>query len=310
MMKRFMALIASCVICLCLLPLYGLDAHAADNYYKGWDGDWRSSKLIDNEYGGSGLFSQDNKNTLNENIRAYSRDLEMNIIVYIGGNPFYSDDDTEWFCRDTYTENFGTDTDGVIYYIDLSGSSPARDCIATSGKAILLYEKYKEEIFNHLDNYLPASGQQISEQDIYDAVNSFLSQLTYYSENKPSSFTYYHDKKTGKYFYYKNGELYITKSKPFTLWLYIFLVCAAIGAIIGLITYFVAKSRYKFKSKTNPSIYLAADAVRFTDRSDTLIRSYVSKHKIETSSGGGSRGGGGFSGGHSSGGFGGGVHHR
>ena len=309
MMKRFISLIASCVICMCLLPFTVLNAHAEDNYYQGWDGDWRASKLVDNEYGNSGLFSQDNRNNLNEKIRTYARDLEMNIIVYIGGM-YRSDDDTEWLCRDTYTENFGEDTDGVFYYIDLSGKSPAYDYIATSGKAVLLYEKNKNDIFDHLDNYLPASGQPIYEQDIYDAVNSFLSQLSYYSENKPSSFAYYHDKKTGKYFYYKDGNFTVSKSKPFMIWMYIFLVCAAIGALVGLITYFVAKSRYKFKSKTNPSVYLAGNDVNFTERSDTLIRSYVTKHKIETSSGGGSRGGGGGGSHHSSGGFGGGGHHR
>jgi uncharacterized protein len=309
MIKRFISLIASCVICLCLVPFCGLDAHAATNHYNGWDGDWRASKLVDNEYGGSGLFSQDNQNNLNEKIRTYARDLEMNIIVYIGGQ-MRSDEDVQWFCKDTYTENFGEDTDGIIYYIDLSGQSPAGDCIASSGKAFLIYEKYKNEIFDHLDNYLPASGQAIHEQDIYDAVNSFLSQLSYYSEYKPSSFTYYHDKNTGRYIYYKDGEIMITESKPFALWLYIFLVCAAIGALVGLITYFVAKSRYKFKSKTNPRVYLAGNDVNFTERSDTLIRSYVTKHKIETSSGGGSRGGGGGGSHHSGGSFGGGVHHR
>ena len=203
MMKRLLSLIASCVICLCLLPLYGLDAHADDNQYQGWDGDWRASKLIDNEYGESGLFSNDNRNNLNEKIRSYARDLEMNIIVYIGGN-YRSDNDTEWFCRDTYTENFGEDTDGVFYYLDLSGKSPAYDYIATSGKAVLLYEKNIDDIFDHLDTYLPSSGQLIQEQDIYDAVNSFLSQLSYYSENKPSSFAYYHDKKRGKYFKFES----------------------------------------------------------------------------------------------------------
>lgn len=309
MMKRLLSLMASCVICLCLLPLYGLDAHADDNQYQGWDGDWRASKLIDNEYGESGLFSNDNRNNLNEKIRSYARDLEMNIIVYIGGS-YRSDDDTEWFCRDTYTENFGEDTDGVFYYLDLSGKSPAYDYIATSGKAVLLYEKNIDDIFDHLDTYLPSSGQLIQEQDIYDAVNSFLSQLSYYSENKPSSFAYYHDKKTGKYFYYKDDEFIVSKSKPFMIWVYIFLVCAAIGALVGLITYFVTKSRYKFKSKTNPSIYLAGNDVNFTERSDTLIRSYVTKHKIETSSGGGGSRGGFSGGGHSSGGFGGGGHHR
>ena len=308
MMKRVLSLIASCVICLCLLPFTMLDAHASNNDYQGWDGNWRASKLVDNEYGGSGLFSNENKKALEEKIQTYAKDLEMNILIYIGGNAFYSDDAVQSFCNDTYDMTFGNDTDGILYYIDLSGNSPARDCISTAGKALLLYEKNKNEIFDHLDNYLPSSGQAIQEQDIYDAVNSFLSQLSYYSEYRPSSFSYYHDKNTGRYIYYKDGELMITDKKPFLLWMYILLVCLAIGGLVGIITYFVAKSNYKFKSKTNPSVYLANNDVNFTERSDTLIRSYVTKHKIETSSGGGSRGGGG--GGFHGGSHGGGVHHR
>ncbi|SHM62473.1 hypothetical protein [Ruminococcus flavefaciens] len=310
MMKRLFSLIAAFVICMCLLPLSVLDAHAADNDYQGWDGNWRASKLVDKEYGGSGLFSKDNRDTLEEKIQTCAKDLEMNILVYIGGNAFYSDDAVQSFCNDTYDMTFGNDTDGILYYIDLSGQSPARDCISTAGKAMLLYEKSKDEIFDHLDNYLPSSEQAIYESDIYNAVDSFLNQLRYYSENQPSSFTYYHDKNTGRYIYYQDGELMITTKKPLMLWMYIFLVCLAIGGIVGLITYFVAKNNYKFKNKTNPSIYLTPDNVRFTEKSDTLIRSYVTKHKIETSSGGGggSRGGGG--GGFHGGSHGGGVHHR
>ena len=81
------------------------------------------------------------------------------------------------------------------------------------------------------------------------------------------------------------------------------------GGIAHLITFFVAKSNYKFKAKTNPNIYLAKDETRFSVNNDELIRSHTSKTHIPQSSGGG--GGGGFrSGGGGGGSFGGGGRHR
>ncbi|MDD7517867.1 hypothetical protein [Ruminococcus flavefaciens] len=309
MMKRLFSIISAVVICLCLLPMTVIHASAASNDYAGWDGNWQNSTLIDTEYnGGEGLFSEENKAALIEKIQDCSKKLEMNILVYVGGVYRY-DEVTKSFCDTQYDQTYGNDTDGVFYYIDLSGKSPAYDYISTAGKAILCYENYKENIFESLDYYLPSSGSTIYESDIYNAVDAFLNQLVKYAETSHSAFNYYHDKNTGRYVYYKDGKLMITDKKPPALWLMIALICSAIGALVGLITYFIAKNSYKFKSKTNPSIYLSPNDAHLSQNSDTFIRSYVTKHRIESNSGGGSRGGGG---GHHSGGgsHGGGGHHR
>lgn len=305
MIKRFLSLMASAIICLCLVPCLTANASSKNNY-AGWDGDWQASMLVDNEYGSSGLFSDEYREDLTEEIQQYSKDLEMNIVVYIGGT-YRSDSETKPFCDDYYDSAYGNDTDGIMYYIDLSGKSPAYDYISTAGKCILLYEKNREDIFNYLDNYLPASGQTIEEYDIYQAVKAFLSELKYYYNQDHSKFEYYHDTSKGTYIYYKDGELQITTEKPLVLKLRILIVCSVIGFLTALITYLVSKSHYKFKNKTNPSVYLSSEAVRFNEKSDLLIRTYVTKHKIQSSSGGGgSRGGGG----HSGGSHGGGGHHR
>jgi hypothetical protein len=52
----------------------------------------------------------------------------------------------------------------------------------------------------------------------------------------------------------------------------------------------------------NPSAYVARDKTNFREKSDTFIRTYTTKTKIESSSHGGSHGGGHHSGGHISGG--------
>ena len=174
-------------------------------------------------------------------------------------------------------------------------------------KAVLIYEDARESIFSYLDNYLPASGETIYEDDIYDAVSGFLSCLDTYSSHDSTALEYYHDKSSGKYFYYKDGELVVSKSKPLAIWLNISLVSVLIGAVIALISYFITKSRYKFKASTNPNVYISRNESVFTNKSDVLIRTYVTKHKIESSSGGSHGGGGGHS---HSGGHGGGGHHR
>lgn len=306
MIKKFLSVLASAVICLCLVPCLAANA-SSSNDYKGWDGNWQNSALIDTEYDEKGLFSAEYSEELDQEIKQYAKDLEMNIVIYIGGT-YRSDSSTKDFCDNYYDSTYGYDTDGIMYYLDLSGKKPAYDYISTSGKCILLYEKNREDIFTYLDSYLPKSGQPIEEYDIYQAVEGFLSELKYYASQKHSSSEYYHDTNKNTYVYYEDGELQITTKKPFILRLRIFGISLLIGLLTAIITYFISKSHYKFKNKTNPSVYLESNAVRFHERSDLLIRTNVTKHRIESNSGGSHRGGGG--GHHSGGSHGGGGHHR
>lgn len=310
MIKKISSLLAAALICISMLPMFIVNASAADSYTKGFNGNSERSCLVDTEYdSGAGLFSEQQREELNSAIVRYSEELQMNIMVWIGGT-YRSDAATEIFADDTYDEIYGEDTDGIFYYIDLSGKSSAYDYISTSGKAVLIYEEKIDAMFNYLDNYLPASGQTIYPEDIYGAVTAFLSLLKSYYNNRPSSpLAYYHDVSSGKYFYYKGNELIITNSKPPALWLKSCMIALLIGLITGVLVYFITASRYKFKSSANPNIYMKNEATRFHEKSDILLRSYVTKHKIESSSGGGRGGGGG--GGHSGGGgHGGGGHHR
>lgn len=296
-MKKALSALSAIVIMFSMLPVLGVNAFAVKNYAQGFDGDSGNSRLVDN----ANIFSAENEASLTEEIQRYSAELEMNIYIYVSGT-YRTDSQTEIFADDTYDETFGEDTDGVFYYLDLSGKQPAYDYISTSGKAVLIYEDVRESIFSYLDNYLPASGEAIYEDDIYDAVSGFLSCLDTYSSHDSTALEYYHDKSSGKYFYYKDGELVVSKSKPLAIWLNIALVSVLIGAVIALISYFITKSRYKFKASTNPNVYISRNESVFTNKSDVLIRTYVTKHKIESSSGGSHGGGGGHS--HSGG------HHR
>lgn len=309
-MKRLLSLMASAFICLCMLPMMTVSASAAkENFAKGFDGNSSQSRIIDNEYGnGNGVFAGEKQyfRNLDDKIKLASEGLQMNILVYVGGVA-RGNYQTETFADDSYDEMYGPDTDGVFYYLDLSGKRPAYDYISTSGKAVLNYQESIDEIFSRLDLYLPKSGQPIYAEDIYKAIDKFVDLLYEYNDTSTSGLRYYLDSDTGKYFYYRNNQLIITRDgKPPAIWLISALIGAGIGGLTTLISYLIAKRGYKFKSKTNPVIYLSSEAVRFTDKSDVFIRSYVTKHRIESSSGGGgggrSGGGGGGGGGHGGGG--------
>ena len=303
-MKRILSLIMTAIMCGCILMMF-TGCSETQNNYKGWNGIWQDSTLYDDKE----LFTEEQIRELEEKIQEKSRELEMNILIYVNGT-YRSDYDTKEFCDYTYESIFAPDTDGLMYYLDLSNKTPAYDYISTSGKAILFYEGNRNNIFNHMDLYLPSSGSSYESDQIYRAVEEFLNQLSVYANNRSTS--YYHDESKGTYIYYKGDKLYVTTKKPLILLLPIWFASAIIGLVTALITFLISKGHYKFKPKTNPSVYLSRDSVNFTQKSDSHIRTYQSRTRISSSSGGGggshrSGGGGGH---HSSGSHGGGGHHR
>lgn len=289
------------LVALMIVILY-FQSSAKTDIAKGFDGHSSNSNFVDN------ADIIENSDDITELIQQTSEELQMNIYVYIAGSSDYnkSDYEIETFADSYYDEIFGEETDGVFYYIDLSGRSPAYDYISTSGKAVLLYQKNIDNIFSQLDNYLPASGQTVYSEDIENAIEEFLNLLKRYSNKIPSSMEYYYDESSGKYMFMKNGEFLVSRNKPITYNLFFMGICIIIGLVTTVIVYFVTKHRYKFKKSQNSMVYVKNEKTVFNKNIDMFIRTYTTKHKIETSSSSGSRGGGG----HSGGGHGGGGHHR
>lgn len=307
MKKKLLFIIPGLSLLLAALVIFNLFIRNDDNIGKGFDGNSEKSCVLDT----IGMFSDesDSLDNLDRLAKEYSDKLDMNICIYLNETRFYSDSEVQIFCDDTYDEIYGEDTDGIFYLIDLSGSSPARDCISTSGKAVLLYQKKIDTIFKSLNAHLPSGGSTAYPDDIDSAVREFYKQIVKYAGKKTGLLSSYHDKSSGKYFYYKGGEYVVSTHKPPSSNILVLAVSAVIGVIAAIISYFSIKSKYKFKSSANAVVYVSHGESRLTESSDTFIRSYVTKRKIETSSGGGSRSGGG--GGHThSGGHGGGVSHR
>lgn len=308
MMRRIISVAAAVFLSLMLLPVFSLRAEASDNYSQGWSGDASASKIID-DYG---LFTDDPDTfeMLTEEVQSEAEKLEMNICIFLAGPDYISmtDSGAVIFADDSYDETYGEDTDGVFYYLDLSGKSPACDHISTSGKAVLAYQSSIDSIFSFLDNYLPASGQEIYASDISSAIQAFLRCLEDYRK-EPGGLNYYYDDSSGKYFYYKDGQLYVSKKRPPAMELKYGAASVVAGLVVALIIYLIVKRKYRFKSAADSGVYISKEKTRYFQNEDTFIREHTSRTRIESSSGGSRSGGGG--GGHSfSGGHGGGSHHR
>lgn len=278
-----------------------VNSFTTKNLAAGFSGDTSDSGIIDER----GVFDEEPStiNGLQKRVRQCAEKTEMNILIYIAGDAHYgySDGEIEDFDDRLYDQTFGEYTDGLIYYIDLSGQSPAHDDISRSGRAAMVYsEDDCQSIFSALDNYLPKSGMSYGSGDIRDAIEVFCEKLErFHDEYKPSNYKFFHDKVSNPsvYVFVKDGETYVTKGRAPGAKLIRLLIAELIGFVTGLVTYLIAKRRYKFKNTTNPSVYVSRERSALTERSDTPIRSYVTKHRISSNSGGG-RGFGGGGGGH------------
>lgn len=274
----------------------------AENYANGWDGSINKSQILDDV----DIFSDKQEQELNEKIRETAKELEMNIYILAAGPDFaLSDRDTETLSEQYYDKTFGEDTDGVFFFMDLTGKIPAYDYIATSGKAVLKYQDHIYSMLDEIADGLPSSGSDYSlyADNFYDAVVCFLDQLSKYNDQK----SYYYDENSGKYFYFKSDDLIISKSPPLWKRLEVLRYALPIGAITAVICYFAVKSRYKFKKTLNPNAYVSTENTHFVCCEDRLINTHTTRQKIESSSG---HSGGGHSSHSSGGGHGGGGRHR
>lgn len=249
-------------------------------------------------YDDKALFDEDELDNLNDMVRNLSEELELYIVIYLGNEEYYSESSVEFFADSFYDSTFGEYTDGVIYYMDLSENpSGAIDTISTSGKGRLLYDDYVEDMFDEIFLYLPSTGQEIYSTQIELAIEIILEQFEKYGDREPGAFDVEYDSKNDNYIYYKNGATVISDAMPFSMrfsgMMKYGIPC---GIVVGLLFYFITRWRYKFKSSCNPQVYVARDETSFTRRDDIFIRTYTTRTKIESSSGGrGGRSGGGRS---------------
>lgn len=230
----------------------------------------------------------------------------MNIGIVIGGK-HRSEGAVEALAQTYYTEKFRKRTDGVLYYMDLSGSDPY-DYICTSGMGQFYItdgsmENRVEEIFDALDLYMYPAGSE----DVPAAIQAFAEQVKYYYDCGVPEGYWLYDDQDGCYYQVEDGEIVEKHTRPLsTEKAALFgVIGLGIGLVIAIIVFISVKIRYRFKAALSPTHYVNKKNVVYHEQYDRFVRTYTTKTKIESDSGSSSGGGG-----SSSGGFGGGGHHR
>lgn len=236
----------------------------------------------------------------------------MNIGVILGTQS-RSEYTIESLADSTYDQVFGKNTDGLLYYIDLSRSNSAYDYISTSGMGQFYYTNARNNdriasIFSVLDAYLKPAGSE----DIWGALMQFADEVEYfYEEGVPDRYYYYDDVYNRYYYLDHSGNIQSSVRKPYVDWAGVILTTFAAfmtGLVTAVVLFFVTRFRYQFKYSLTPTTYVNKKKVQYNQQFDNFVRESTSRVVINSGGSGGSHSGGG--GGHSHGGHGGGGHHR
>ncbi|MBQ8582732.1 MAG: hypothetical protein IJ487_03225 [Ruminococcus sp.] len=284
-LKFLLLFIAVCVLS---AGISALPIAQGKNLHKGLGDNNAESGIVDDV----NLLDSSEFDEMEELIKDTAEKTDLNVLVILG-DMHLGEEGAEEHSYEKYCDIFGEYTDGVLLYLDLAGKSTASDAMYFSGKAHLMYQDRLDDMFDSLYIHLPKSGQTIHSLDFMDGITTFCKDLeTYEKQYKSDVFKYEMNEIDETYTYMRGDTLYITKSKaPGSR--FIFMQAASlIGLVIALIVYFSVKKHYQFKTSANPSVYVSHGETNFTEKSDTYIRTYTTRHRIQSSSGG-SRGGGG-----------------
>lgn len=112
----------------------------------------------------------------------------MNIIIYLGDSSGWSEEYTKIFADSTYDDIFGTNTDGVFYYMDLSEDNDACDYISTSGIARIYFDNHIDDMFEKIFEYLPDTGEPVTDMQIQRGIQQILSVFNEYYNDTEESF--------------------------------------------------------------------------------------------------------------------------
>lgn len=284
-LKFLLLFIAVCVLS---AGISALPIAQGKNLHKGLGDNNAESGIVDDV----NLLNSSEFDEMEELIKDTAEKTDLNVLVILG-DMHLGEEGAEEHSYKKYCNIFGEYTDGVLLYLDLAGKSTASDAMYFSGKAHLMYQDRLDDMFDSLYIHLPKSGQKIYSLDFMDGITTFCKDLeTYEKQFKPNIFKYEKNKLSKEYTYMRGDTLHITKSKAPGLRYKVMLIASLVGLAIALVVYFSVKKHYQFKTSTNPSVYVSHGETNFTEKSDTYIRTYTTRHRIQSSSGG-SRGGGG-----------------
>jgi len=247
---------------------------------------------------------------LDKTIRQTAQDTNQYVAVVIYGpdSPAYSDSQVEQMADSHYLTLFEpqteTDADGLLLILNLSTHYAY---ITTSGTGQLYYSNSSSD--NRIDRMIDNMKSDLRSEDYAGAVRRFCSDVRHYHDIGIKNGAYSYDSSMKKYYWYENGELVSGKKLPLFYgkdWEAIIRFGLIIGAIAGIITALIIRSRYKLVKSLSATNYISRNDTNFYEKNDLFLRTHTSKTRISSeSSGGGGGGSSHSSGGHSFGGGGG-----
>lgn len=286
--KIFKGLLLLIVVFVLSAGISALPIVQGKNLHKGLGNNNAESGIVDDV----NLLNSSEFDEMEELIKDTAEKTDLNVLVILG-DMHLGEEGAEEHSYEKYCDIFGEYTDGVLLYLDLAGKSTASDAMYFSGKADLMYQDRHDDMVDSLYIHLPKSGQTIHSLDFMAGITTFCKDIETYEKQYKSNIFKYEKNKIDKTYTYMHGDtLHITKSKAPGARFKVMLIASLAGLIVALVVYFSVKKHYEFKTSANPSVYVSHGETNFTEKSDTYIRTYTTRHRIQSSSGG-SRGGGG-----------------
>ncbi|MCL2071292.1 MAG: TPM domain-containing protein [Oscillospiraceae bacterium] len=225
----------------------------------------------------AGHFSADSAVVIEESLFNASEAAGFYITVLVTEILFPSAEDSGRYAEHFYNENIGQDTSGVILLINSHGiTGQMHDYIyARNNAADVITASRIERIFDNMWDSMLNENYSQAIHNYADTAVRYAEQGAIVEQSPPSNTT----------------SEQSPPSDTMTM-LFIFFVVDTI-IVLGFI--FGVKSAYKMSPAKCAQNYLDRDSIRYYQKSDTYIRTYVTKVKIESSSssGGGRSGGGG-----------------
>ncbi len=258
--------------------------------------------------------TDDEEEELTERIRETADHIDMYFaIVIVGRETHFNSDTSVMNYADNYYDKLfnpeqDVDTDGLLLVIN---NSTKYDYVTTSGMGQFYYTNADNN--NRVEEMLEDITSNLNGGRYLQAAKYFCT-LTERNYDKGVPKRYYIEdfgNHYGQYAYLnKNNEIVYADRPPYN-WLGSGLVFLLIGLVAAVITGLCIKHAYRFKKAVNPTNYICKNNTILHESTDTFLRQYTTKVRMESSGGGGGGGGGGHShsssGGHS---HGGGGHHR
>ena len=205
-----------------------------------------------------GAFTEESARHFDDYLHSASEDLGFHIAVVMTNQSFGSMNGAQRFTNNFYDRHIGSTTKGALLMIntyDVKGQ--IYDYIATHN---LISDR-------QIDSILDSMGRDLDDQNFSGAIQTFVNRIARYANSGQI-----------------HGKFYLD-STAITVMLIINVI------IVGAIVLHVM-STYKLKPASCATTYLDQNSVRYTQKSDTYIRTTVTKVRNSSSSSGGGGGGG------------------